>query len=64
LQYDDHKPARSAPTDGLVCTAIILNIFAVQGSVPAVRVKGRIAAFIGNDKIKTGLDTRSDALPA
>jgi len=49
----DHKPAQCPPTGRLVKAAVIFNLFTFKRPVPAVRIKGRIAAFVGNDEIKT-----------
>ena len=57
-------PSRNSPTAGLVYTAVIFNIFAFEGPVPIVRIKGRLAAFVGNDKVKTSFHAGRNTLPA
>ena len=60
----NNKAAGNTSTGGLVYAAVIFNIFAFPGSIPIVWIKGRIAFFIGNDKIKTDLDAGGNTLPA
>ena len=59
-----YKPARCVPTIGLVDATIELGIFVLPGAIPSLRIKRWLTAPVGDDKIKSTVHCRLDALPA
>jgi hypothetical protein len=45
----------------LVNTAVVLKRLSLMGPIPAMRFKWRIASFVGDNEIKTGLEAFIDA---
>ena len=59
-----NESAFSIPANRLVCAAIIFDILALPRPIPTTPIKERVAFFVGDDEMVTGLKTFMNAMPA
>ncbi len=58
-----HEPNRFSPTERLINATVELDIATFPGPIPASRIKGRLAAFVGEYKSKSFFNRGPDRLP-
>lgn len=58
-----NKTAGSLPPNGLIHITVKLDVTSPVRTIPAARIKGRIAPLVADDKLKTALHCGGHALP-